>query len=50
MLPFGKTLIRAVTHLDVTSEDIERAIEAAADLFPGLKGKPRANSPSRQRN
>ncbi len=35
MIPFGKTLIRAVTHLDVTSEHIERAIEICADvLFP----------------
>ncbi|MFQ5842750.1 MAG: low-specificity L-threonine aldolase [Thermodesulfobacteriota bacterium] len=36
MIPFGKTLIRSVTHLDVTSEDIERSIEITADVFSGL--------------
>jgi hypothetical protein len=29
--------IRAVTHLDVSTEDIERAIQAAADIV-GSKG------------
>jgi threonine aldolase len=37
MLPFGKSLIRAVTHLDVTSQDIERALEITADVFSGFK-------------
>ncbi len=41
MIPFGKTLIRAVTHLDVTPEDIETAIEITADVFLSLKGRPR---------
>lgn len=36
MIPFAKTLIRAVAHLDVTSEDIERSIEITADVFSGL--------------
>lgn len=34
--------IRAVTHLDVTTEDIERAIQAAADIV----GEKRPRSPS----
>ena len=37
MLPFGKTLIRAVTHLDVTSQDIEKALEITTDVFSSLK-------------
>jgi threonine aldolase len=41
MIPFGKTLIRAVTHLDVTSQDIERAIEMTADVFSSLKRRSR---------
>ncbi len=41
MIPFGNTLIRAVTHLDVTSEDIERAIGITADVFLSLKRRPR---------
>ncbi len=41
MIPFGKTLLRAVTHLNVTSEDIETAIEITADVFSSLKGRPR---------
>ena len=49
MLPFGKTLIRAVTHLDVTPEDIERAIEITADALSGLKRKPGSDSPFRQK-
>jgi threonine aldolase len=48
MLPFGKTSIRAVTHLDVTSEDIERTIEITVDVFSNLKRRPGANSLSRQ--
>jgi threonine aldolase len=30
---FGKTQIRLVTHLDVTSEDIERALKAFEKVF-----------------
>ena len=37
MLSFGKTLIRAVTHLDVTSQDIDRALEITAEVFSGFK-------------
>jgi hypothetical protein len=48
MIPFGKTLIRAVTHLDVNPEDIERTIEITADVFSSLKGRPGAYPPSRQ--
>jgi len=50
MIPFGKALIRAVTHLDVTSEDIERAIGITADVFSSLKRMPGGNSLSRQMN
>jgi threonine aldolase len=48
MIPFGKTLIRAVTHLDVNPEDIERTIEITAGVFSSLKRRPRAYPPSRQ--
>ncbi|UCD70602.1 MAG: low-specificity L-threonine aldolase [Syntrophobacterales bacterium] len=48
MIPFGKALIRAVTHLDVSAEDIERSIEIAADVFSSLKRRPGTNSPSRK--
>jgi threonine aldolase len=37
--------IRAVTHLDVSTEDIELAIHAAADIV-GSKRRRSANSPS----
>ncbi|NIS60592.1 MAG: low-specificity L-threonine aldolase [Proteobacteria bacterium] len=40
MFPFGKTLIRAVTHLDVTSEDIERALEITSNVFSSLERRP----------
>ncbi len=33
MIPFGPTLIRAVTHLDVTRDDIERTIKTLHELF-----------------
>jgi threonine aldolase len=48
MLPFGKTLIRAVTHLDVTSQDIERALEITANVFSSLERRahPPMKSPS----
>lgn len=48
MLPFGKTLIRAVTHLDVTSQDIDRALEITADVFSNLERRahPPMKSPS----
>ncbi len=36
MSPFGKTLIRAVTHLDVTSEEVEKAIETCVDVLSNL--------------
>jgi threonine aldolase len=48
MIPFGKTLIRAVTHLDVNAEGIERAIEITAKVFSSLKRRVGANSTSRQ--
>ncbi|MDZ7261044.1 MAG: aminotransferase class I/II-fold pyridoxal phosphate-dependent enzyme [candidate division KSB1 bacterium] len=32
-VPFGKTLIRGVTHLDVSEEDVERAVEMAHEIF-----------------
>jgi threonine aldolase len=35
MLPFGPTKIRCVTHLDVTSDDIEGAIEAFGAVLGG---------------
>jgi threonine aldolase len=48
MLPFGKALIRAVTHLDVTSQDIEKALEITADVFSSLERRahPPKKSPS----
>jgi threonine aldolase len=45
MIPFGRTLLRAVTHLDVNPEDIERSIEITADVFSSLKRRPGTNSP-----
>ena len=33
-VPFGPSLVRMVTHLDVSSEEIERAGEALAGLKP----------------
>jgi threonine aldolase len=33
MIPFGKYLVRAVTHLDVSAEDIEFAIQIIQRLF-----------------
>jgi threonine aldolase len=35
MIDMDPTRVRAVTHLDVTAEDIERVIDAAAGLRPG---------------
>ena len=43
MIPIGRILIRAVTHLDVTSDDIERAIEITANVFSSLKRRSGAN-------
>ena len=33
MVPFGKYTVRAVTHLDVSREQIQRANEMIKDLF-----------------
>lgn len=33
MIPFGATLVRAVTHLDVTTEAMKQAIQIIHDLF-----------------
>jgi threonine aldolase len=33
VVPFGKTLLRAVTHLDISSKDIEKAIAAFHKVF-----------------
>jgi threonine aldolase len=33
LVPFGPTLVRAVTHLDVARSDIERTIDLAVELF-----------------
>lgn len=33
VVPFGKTLLRAVTHLDVSSKDIEKAISVLRKVF-----------------
>lgn len=33
VVPFGKTLLRAVTHLDVSAEDIGKAIEIFNNVF-----------------
>jgi threonine aldolase len=33
MIPFGATLVRAVTHLDVSNEDMKRAIQIIHGLF-----------------
>lgn len=33
VVPFGKTLLRAVTHLDVRSKDIEKAIKVFRKIF-----------------
>ena len=35
VVPFGRTTIRAVTHLDVDDEDVDRAIEAFKKVFTG---------------
>ncbi len=33
VVPFGRTTVRAVTHLDIDDEDIERAIEVFREVF-----------------
>jgi threonine aldolase len=33
LIPFGPTTVRAVTHLDVSATDIDRALEIAAHCF-----------------
>jgi threonine aldolase len=33
VVPFGKTLLRAVTHLDVSAKDLDKAIEVFRKLF-----------------
>lgn len=47
LIPFGKTLIRAVTHLDVSSEDIEIALKITAEVFADLTRTPGKGWPSR---
>ncbi len=45
MIPFGRRHIRAVTHLDVNAEDVQRAIDALATVVQHLgKQKPSAAS------
>jgi threonine aldolase len=48
MIPFGKTLIRAVTHLDVSAEDIETTLEITSAVFSHLTRSPGRGFPSRQ--
>jgi threonine aldolase len=38
MIPFGPTTVRAVTHMDVSAADIDRALEIIARF---LKSSPR---------
>ena len=33
VVPFGKTLLRAVTHLDITAKDIDRAVRVFQRIF-----------------
>jgi hypothetical protein len=37
----GRTRIRAVTHLDVSQQDVERAVEVAQEVL----GKAKAGTP-----
>jgi threonine aldolase len=35
VIPFGRTTVRAVTHLDIDDEDIEKSVEAFKKVFAG---------------
>jgi threonine aldolase len=36
MIPFGPTTVRAVTHMDVSSVDIDKALEIIAHFLKSL--------------
>jgi hypothetical protein len=37
VVPFGKNLLRAVTHLEINGKDIEKAIEIIKKIFQSGK-------------